>query len=65
MLFNSTKQDKTCKFSRKSSFQATYNIKTEKQSISSLSVCEFDAGRLAEGKTDNSQKETHHLTDTS
>ena len=31
-------------------FQGTYNIKTEKQTVSSLSLCQFDAGRLAEGK---------------
>ena len=31
-------------------FEATYNIKTEKQSISSLSLYQFDAGMLAEGK---------------
>ena len=30
MLFNWTKQDKTCKFSRKSSFSSAYNIKTER-----------------------------------
>ena len=28
-------------------FQAMYNIKTEKQTLSSLGLCEFDAGRLA------------------
>ena len=51
MLFNWTKQDKTCQFSRKSSFsKATYSIKTEKQTISSLSLCQFDVGRLAEGR---------------
>ena len=31
-------------------FQAMYNIKTEKQTINSLSLCQFDAGILAEGK---------------
>ena len=31
------------------SFQATYNIKTEKQTINSLRLCQFDAGMLAEG----------------
>ena len=33
-------------------FQATYNMKTEKQTINSLSLCQVDAGMLAvaEGK---------------
>ena len=31
-------------------FQATYNRKTEKQTINSCSLCHFDAGMLAEGK---------------
>ena len=31
-------------------FQATYNIKTEKQTIYSLSLRQFYAGMLAEGK---------------
>ena len=48
-----------CDFSRKSSsFQATYNIKTEeektkqqnKKTINLLSLCQFDAGMPAEGK---------------
>ena len=31
-------------------FQASYNIKTEKETISGLSLCQLDAGRLAEGE---------------
>ena len=31
-------------------YQATYNMKTEKQTIDSLSLRQLDAGRLAEGK---------------
>ena len=31
-------------------FQVTYNRKTEKQTINSLSLCQFDTGMLAEGK---------------
>ena len=31
--------------------QATYNMKTAKQTISSLSFCQFAAGMLAEGKS--------------
>ena len=31
-------------------FQATYNRKTEKQTINSLSLYQFGAGMLAEGK---------------
>ena len=31
-------------------FQATYNIKTEKRTINSLRLCQFDAGMLADGK---------------
>ena len=30
--------------------QAAYGIKTSKQTSNSLSLCQFDAGRLAEGK---------------
>ena len=30
--------------------QATYTLKTEKQTISSLILCQFDAGMLAEGR---------------
>ena len=30
-------------------FQSTYNIKTKKQTIDSLSLCQLDDGRLAEG----------------
>ena len=46
-----------CEFSRKSSFfpQAKYNIKTEKQTIHLLSLCQFDAGMLAEGQNVGSQ----------
>ena len=31
-------------------FQATYNMKTEKQTINLLNLCQLDAGRLEEGK---------------
>ena len=47
-LFNWTKQDKTWKFSRKSSFsklRTTY--KHRKQTTSSLCLCQFDAGMPA------------------
>ena len=49
--FNWTKQNKNCEFSRKFSFffQATHNMKTEKQTISSLNLRHFDVGRLTEG----------------
>ena len=46
-----TKQDKTCKFRGIRLFRATYSIKTEeKKTINSLSLCQLDAGRLAEEK---------------
>ena len=42
-VFNWTKMGKTCKISRKSSFQASYNIETEKQFIQ-LILCQLDVG---------------------
>ena len=41
-FFNWTKQDKTGKFSRRPVFQATYNIKAEKQTIDSIFLCQLD-----------------------
>ena len=52
MLFNWTEH---AIFRGSPLFQATYDIKTEKQTNKSLSSCQLDAGRLAEGnehKTD-------------
>ena len=46
-FFNWTKQ---ANFQGSPLFQAAYNIKTEKQTSYSLSSCQLDAGRLAEGK---------------
>ena len=44
------KTGQNVQISRKSSFsQATYNIKTEEKTINSLSLCQFDAGKLAKG----------------
>ena len=48
MLFNQTKRGKMCEFLRNSSFSKLCT--TEKQTISSLSLCQFGAGMLAEGK---------------
>ena len=48
---NWTKRDKTCTFSRKSSFSIyVQHKKTEKQTINWLSLRQLDAGRLAEAK---------------
>ena len=41
-------------------FLATYSMKTEKQTLNSLSSCQFDAGMLAEGKTYKTNKQTTH-----
>ena len=61
-LFNSTKQGKTCKFSRKSSFSSYLQNKTKTETkqkphthththkINWLCLCQLDAGRLAGGK---------------
>ena len=46
MLFNWTKKGQTVRFFEEVLFcQNTYNIKTEKQTFSSLSLCQFDAGK--------------------
>ena len=45
-------------FSGSPLFQATYNIKTDKQTINSLSLCQLDAGRLAEGKVNETDSDT-------
>ena len=48
-LFNWTKQDKTCKFLKKSSFSTYVQQKTRKTNYSTHLVS-FGCGRLAEGK---------------
>ena len=40
-LFNWTKQDKTCIFSRRSFFQATYNIKTKNKQLIQVKCARF------------------------
>ena len=54
MLFNSMKLDKTgqkhAHFLGSPLFQATYNIKTEEQTINSTYLVSVGCGRLAEGK---------------
>ena len=54
MLFNRTKQDKTCKFLMKSSSSSSIQHEKQKQTINSLSLGQLDAGRLLDGKG-------HHL----
>ena len=50
-LFNWTKQDKTCEFSRKSFLsKLRTTLKKKRKTINSLSLCQFDAGMLAGGK---------------
>ena len=49
-LFNWTKQDRTYKVSRKSSFSSYVQHKNRKQTVNSFSLCQLDAGRQAEGK---------------
>ena len=46
-IFNRTKQDKTCKFSRKSSFSSYVQHKKKTQLIQ-LILCQLDVRRLAE-----------------
>ena len=41
---------KRAKFRGTPLFQVTYNMKTEKQTINLLNLCQLDAGRLEEGK---------------
>ena len=49
-LFNWTKQDKTCKFSRKSSFSSYVQHKNRQKKKSSIYLVSVGCGRLAEGK---------------
>ena len=46
---------KRANFWGSSLFRATYNVKTEKQTIDSLCFCQLDAWRLAEGKNSQAQ----------
>ena len=48
-LFNYTKQDKSCKFSRNSSF-SSYVQQYNRKPLNQLVLCQFDARRLAGGK---------------
>ena len=47
-LFYQTKQDKTCKFSRKSSF-SSYVQQYNRKRLNQLILCQFDVRRLAGG----------------
>ena len=49
-LFDWTKQDKTCTFSRKSSFSSYVQHKNWKQTINSTNLVSVGCGRLAEEK---------------
>ena len=44
-------------------FQAMYNIKTKKQTINSLSLCQLDAGGMVEGKGHKTQCLWHKLSE--
>ena len=55
MLFNWTKHANS---QGSPLFKDTYGIKTEKQTINSLSLCQLDAGRLAEGKVNETDSDT-------
>ena len=59
MLFNWTKQDKMCKLLRKSSFSKLCT--TWKQTVSSLSLCQFDAWMLVEGKSMVMMADSPHM----
>ena len=48
-LFNWTKQDKTCKFSRKSSFSSYVQHKNRRKKNSSTYLVSVGCGRLVEG----------------
>ena len=61
-LFNWTKQDKTCKFSRKSSFSSYVQHKNrrkqqQQKTINWLNLCQLDVRRLAERKGRETRKE--------
>ena len=49
MLFNWMKQDKTCKFLKKSSF-SSYIQQYNRKQLNQLILCQFDARRLVIGK---------------
>ena len=58
-LFNRTKQDKTCNF-RGSPLFLSYIQHKKVKTLSSLRLCQFEAGMLAEGKGQQLNTRTAH-----